>query len=183
MLTPARSRTTTRRALAGLATAAIVGFLITACSDPADSAGTSGMEHGAPSAPTTSHHGNMPGMADMPTGDGLAADAAGFRFTPATSSLPADQPASFQFRITGADGKPVTTFKPDQTKLMHFYLIRSDLTGFQHVHPSMSTDGTWTAALAPAQPGRTRRSSVGTPPARRYLWCSATRSPCRQPRP
>ncbi|HJT03455.1 MAG TPA: hypothetical protein VJ757_07485 [Pseudonocardiaceae bacterium] len=60
------------------------------------------------------------------------------------------------FRITGADGKPVTTFKPDQTKLMHFYLIRSDLTGFQHVHSSMSTDGTWTAALAPAQLGAYR---------------------------
>jgi hypothetical protein len=39
---------------------------------------------------------------------------------------------------------------------MHFYLIRSDLTGFQHVHPSLSPDGTWTAPLAPAQPGTYR---------------------------
>jgi hypothetical protein len=57
-------------------------------------------------------------------------------------SLPGDQPASWQFRILGADGRPVTAFEPEQTKLMHFYLIRSDLTGFQHIHPSMSPGGT-----------------------------------------
>jgi hypothetical protein len=98
----------------------------------------------------------MPGMTDMPTGNGLTAEAAGFGFAPVASLLSADQPGSVQFRITGADGKPVTTLEPDQTKLMHFYLIRSDLTGFQHVHPTMSPDGTWTAALAPAQPGAYR---------------------------
>jgi hypothetical protein len=98
----------------------------------------------------------MPGMADMPTGDGLTTEASGFRFAPVTSSQPTGQPTSFQFRILGADGKPVTAFAPHQTKLMHFYLIRSDLTGFQHVHPSLSPDGTWTAPLAPAQPGTYR---------------------------
>ncbi|MCU1610889.1 MAG: hypothetical protein JWM45_2805 [Pseudonocardiales bacterium] len=112
----------------------------------------------------------MPGMADMPTGDGLTAEASGFRFAPVESSLPTGQPASLQFRIRGADGKPVTAFAPNQTKLMHFYLIRSDLTGFQHVHPSLSPDGTWTAPLA--QPsrgptGHTSRSSPQTPPAKR----------------
>lgn len=98
----------------------------------------------------------MVGMAAMPTGNGLTADASGFRFAAGTSSLPAGQPASFQFRILGADGKPVTAFELDQTKLMHFYLIRSDLTGFQHIHAAMSTDGTWTAPLAPVQPGSYR---------------------------
>jgi hypothetical protein len=28
---------------------------------------------------------------------------------------------------------------------MHLYLIRSDLTGFQHLHPTMAADGTWSA--------------------------------------
>ncbi|MFE3526379.1 hypothetical protein ACFXOD_33155 [Streptomyces sp. NPDC059161] len=31
---------------------------------------------------------------------------------------------------------------------MHFYAIRADLTGFQHVHPSMAADGTWSADLS-----------------------------------
>ena len=98
----------------------------------------------------------MSGMDDMPTGDGLAAESAGFRFAPSTTSVPAESTTSFQFRITTTDGKPVTAFEPDQTKLMHFYLIRSDLTGFQHIHPTMSDDGTWTAPLAAAEPGSYR---------------------------
>jgi hypothetical protein len=50
----------------------------------------------------------------------------------------------------------ITAFAPDQTKLMHFYLIRSDLTGFQHVHPTMAADGTWSADLAALSPGSYR---------------------------
>ncbi len=129
---------------------AITGLVVTGCGS---STSLSGPDHGSTTAPD---HDAMPGMADMPTGDGLTTDASGFHFAGATSSLAAGQPASFQFRILGADGKPVTAFELDQTKLMHFYLIRSDLTGFQHIHATMSTDGTWTAPLAPAQPGTYR---------------------------
>ncbi|SEP53326.1 hypothetical protein SAMN04489732_12650 [Amycolatopsis saalfeldensis] len=100
----------------------------------------------------------MPGMdgSAMPSGDGLAPSASGFRFAPTTTSLPAGQAAPVRFQIQGADGKPVTAFEPDQTKLMHFYLIRSDLTGFQHVHPEMAADGTWTAPVAALQAGTYR---------------------------
>ncbi|MFN2479337.1 MAG: hypothetical protein ABR615_09245 [Pseudonocardiaceae bacterium] len=133
-----------------------MGLVVAACGDSTNSSGAPGTDRGsmtAPSsAPTGSDHDGMPGMSEMPTGDGLAANSGGFRFAAATSSLPAGQPSSFQFRIISADD-PVTAFEPDQAKLMHFYLIRFDLTGFQHVHPSMSADGTWTAPLAAAQPG------------------------------
>ncbi len=96
----------------------------------------------------------MPGMhGETPAGDGLASSASGFTFTPSASNLTAGQPTSYGFRIVGADGKPVTAFEPDQTKLMHFYVIRSDLTGFQHIHPTMSGDGTWTAQVQPLHPG------------------------------
>jgi hypothetical protein len=151
MLTPTCSRTRTRRTLAVIALTAVAGLVGTACGGSTGSADISG-NHGS----TTTNHDTMPGMADMATGNGLAADASGFRFAAATSSLPGGQSVSFQFRILGIDGKPVTAFEPNQTKLMHFYLIRSDLTGFQHIHPSMSTEGTWTAPLAPAQPGSYR---------------------------
>jgi hypothetical protein len=39
---------------------------------------------------------------------------------------------------------------------MRFYLIRVDLTGFQHVHPTMTGDGTRTAPLTAAAPGSCR---------------------------
>jgi hypothetical protein len=96
------------------------------------------------------------GMHDMASGDGLSAEDGGLRFTPATTSLAAGQPSAFRFQIRGADGMPLTSFQPDQTKLMHFYLIRSDLTGFQHVHPTMAADGTWTANLAGSPAGSYR---------------------------
>ncbi|MGH4007494.1 MAG: hypothetical protein ACRDTH_04890 [Pseudonocardiaceae bacterium] len=130
-------------------------LLVTACGGSTGSSGMSGTDHNSMSMPNSASNG-MPGMDDMPTGDGLAAESAGFRFAPAASSLPAGQPGSFQFRITGTSGTPVTTFEPDQTKLMHFYLIRTDLTGFQHVHPTLGGNGTWTAPLAAAQPGTYR---------------------------
>ncbi len=135
--------TPARRTLAAIALTVLAALAMTACRSAT----------GMPGATTASNHS---GMADMPTGDGLTADASGFRFAPVTSRLPAGQAVSFPFRILGADGKPVTAFEPDQTKLMHFYLIRSDLTGFQHVHPSISADGTLTAPLAPVQPGTYR---------------------------
>jgi hypothetical protein len=98
----------------------------------------------------------MSGMSGMATGNGLTGESSGFTFTPVTSALPATKAASFRFRIQAADGTPVTVFEPDQTKLMHFYLIRSDLTGFQHVHPTMAADGTWSAPLGAALPGSYR---------------------------
>ena len=83
--------------------------------------------------------GGMPGMS-MASGNGLAGTVNGYTLTVRTP--PGAGPTTLSIIHTGA---PVTTFDPEQTKLMHFYLIRSDLTGFQHVHPTMSPDGTWTA--------------------------------------
>ncbi|RMI30202.1 hypothetical protein EBN03_22700 [Nocardia stercoris] len=116
------------------------------------------------SSPTSALHASgMPGM-DMPTGNGLSATSAGFTFVPAATTANAGAPVDFRFTITGPDGKPVTAFQPDQTQLMHFYLIRDDLSGFQHVHGTMAADGTWTAPLAALQPGsyRTYASFITT---------------------
>jgi hypothetical protein len=141
-----------RRALiAGMTV--VTGLLVAACGS-ASSSGMSGMDHST--MPASSSMPGMSGMDDMPSGDGLSAESAGFRFAPTTTTVPAGQATSFPFRITDAGGKPVTAFEPDQTKLMHFYLVRSDLTGFQHIHPTMAGDGTWTAPLAAAEPGNYR---------------------------
>ena len=50
------------------------------------------------------------------------------------------------FRIT-RDGKPVRDFDLEHTKRMHVIVVRRDLTGFQHLHPTMRADGTWTVPL------------------------------------
>ncbi|WP_322779352.1 hypothetical protein [Frankia sp. Cas4] len=143
-----------------------VGLTVTACGGGSTTTPT--MQHTmmaptmmAPTmmAPSASGHAGMAGMAgtaEQPVGDGLTAEASGFRFVPAVSSLPADAPTSFRFQIVGGTGAPVTAFRPDQTRLMHLYLVRSDLTGFQHVHPTMAGDGTWTVPLDAVQPGSYR---------------------------
>ncbi|WP_203909058.1 hypothetical protein [Rhizocola hellebori] len=96
----------------------------------------------------------MRGM-DMPTGDGTAASAGDMTIKSNTLSLAGGSDSDFVFQVI-KDRKPFTSFVPDMTKLMHCYAVRSDLTGYQHVHPTMAEDGTWTARLAPMRAGTWR---------------------------
>jgi hypothetical protein len=144
------------RTLLLAATALSVVTLAAACGGSSDKStdkkSMAGMHHSTASPSSSA----MAGMDDMPAGDGLAASSAGFTMKPRTTMLPSGQPASYQFMIMNAAGKAVTSFETDQTKLMHFYLIRSDVTGFQHLHPTMAADGTWTAPVAATAPGSYR---------------------------
>jgi hypothetical protein len=80
---------------------------------------------------------------DQPAG--LASSRGGYTLTP-TDSTPTD--GSFSFQITGPDGAPVTAFDVEHDKRMHLIVVRRDTTGFQHVHPEMAPDGTWTVPLS-----------------------------------
>lgn len=81
----------------------------------------------------------------VPVG-GLSASAGGYTFV-VTGSAP------FTFHISGPDGRPVTRFAIVHDKPLHLIVVRHDLTGFQHVHPTMAADGTWTYPLALPAPG------------------------------
>lgn len=54
------------------------------------------------------------------------------------------------------NGTAVVDFGENHGALMHLIAIRRDLSGFQHVHPVMAADGTWTAALDLGTPGAWR---------------------------
>ncbi|MGV4930048.1 hypothetical protein K2224_07720 [Streptomyces sp. BHT-5-2] len=158
-----------RRGLAAAGTAAVLALALAACGSSKGSSGSSvpGMDHSsAPSASASSPSmGSMPGMdhGSMATGDGLAAGKDGYQLTSTVGELPAGKAGDYTFTIKGPDGKPVTGFAEDQTKRMHFYAIRSDLTGFQHLHPTMAGDGTWTAGLSALEPGSWRVFASFTP--------------------
>jgi len=92
----------------------------------------------------------------MGTMDGLGAEYNGYGMASGTATLPVGKITDYRFTITGPDGKPVTHFAVEQTQRLHFYAIRSDLTGFQHVHPTLGSNGVWTAALAALRPGTWR---------------------------
>lgn len=137
---------------AGLATGLITSLTLTGCGGSSKSASKMAIgEKAAPSASSTASH-SMAGMPIVEAG-GPDKSASGFTFALQGTALSA---GSLRFQIKGPDGKPVTAYEPDQTKLMHLFLIRSDLTGYQHQYPTMAPDGTWTAPVAIPQPGRYR---------------------------
>ncbi|WP_354637147.1 hypothetical protein [Kitasatospora camelliae] len=157
-----------RRVLA-LAGAALLTTVLAACGSSGMDHDMTGMHHGnaAAASPSATDGHAMPGMDHgTPGAEGSGAPAdnrAGYRLTTTAAALPAGQPSDYRFTITGPDGKPVTDFAVEQTKQMHFYAIRADLTGFQHLHPTMAADGTWTAQLAALTPGAWRTYASFTP--------------------
>ena len=175
--TAVRARTSARRrALGAAGLGAAFALALTACgsSTPDHASPTPrmpGMHHGATPSPARSAHGGasadgmpgMPGMAKPAGGLGLSDAQDGYRLDSAQGSLAAGRPAAYRFTVTGPDHRPVTAFEVDQTKRLHFYAIRSDLTGFQHIHPAMAADGTWTADLAALTPGSWRLFATFTP--------------------
>ncbi|MEU9474607.1 hypothetical protein [Streptomyces sp. NPDC048191] len=165
---------TPRRVLAAAAATAALALTLAACGTDSDrdsghGSAMGGMHHGTTSSPSASASAEGDGMASMPgmdagsAGNGLAAAKGGYKMTSAVSALPGGKAAAYRFAITGPDGKPVTDFAVDQTQRMHFYAVRSDLTGFQHLHPAMAGDGTWTAPLAALRPGTWRLYASFTP--------------------
>jgi hypothetical protein len=145
-----------RALLAGaVAVAVVVTGTLAGCSS-SGGVGTASSPAASPSESGMSGMG-MSAADPMYSGTGLSSSNGGFTFTPVESTaLASGKPGALVFRILDASGMTVTAFEPDQTKLMHFYLIRSDLTGFQHVHPTMAANGTWSASLAALVPGSYR---------------------------
>ncbi|MFI6686426.1 hypothetical protein [Streptomyces sp. NPDC050485] len=159
--------TVRRRALAAATTTAALALTLAACGTSGGSS-MPGMDHGtkasvSSSASASPSMGDMPGMDHTASGNGLSDSMGGYRLTSQGATLPAGTQAAYRFAIAGPDGKPVTGFALDQTKRLHFYAIRSDLTGFQHIHPTMTADGTWSADLASLAPGTWRMFASFTP--------------------
>ena len=98
----------------------------------------------------------MPGMTGDIPGKGLLATAAGLTLRPLTGSVPAGQVSAYRFQIVRAGGSPLTRYQPGQARLLHFYLVRDDLSGFEHLHPALAADDTWTVRVRPAQAGSYR---------------------------
>jgi hypothetical protein len=133
---------TTRPAVALLAALSLTALAGCGSSDPSTVAAP-------PSSTAMSGH-DMAGHTADP-GKGLLASEKGFTLQPTSSSLKTGaQTVSFQ--VLKADGQPLIQYTLDQTKLLHFYLVRQDLTGYQHLHPTLS-NGTWSIAVAALTPG------------------------------
>ena len=95
-----------------------------------------------------------PSRQSLPAGLQVSED--GYRLLPLTGQLSTRSPQSFQFRVLGPDSTPVTAYTTSHDKDLHLIVVRRDLSGFQHLHPSRAADGTWSVPLAVAAPGQYR---------------------------
>ena len=78
---------------------------------------------------------------------GLASTVDGYTIEPVEATLPTGERVPFAFRVTDPDGNAVTRYTEAHEKQLHLIVVRRDLSGFQHVHPELAADGTWTVDL------------------------------------
>lgn len=111
-------------------------------------------EHGTDSEHgSDAEHGSEPHVEAVPAG--LQTTQDGYRLEPLSPTLSTSTPQPFRFRILSA-GQPVTRYTADHEKDLHLIVVRRDLSNFQHVHPVLGADGTWSIPLAVAAPGQYR---------------------------
>ncbi|MEH1166328.1 hypothetical protein V6V47_13160 [Micromonospora sp. CPCC 205539] len=111
----------------------------------------------------TAAHGERDDSVDRIPG-GLLVSEGGYTLEPVAA--PAGE---FAFRIGGPSGQPVTRFDVAHDKQMHLIVARRDLSGFRHVHPDLSPDGTWRVTSPLAGPGQWRAFADFTPTGGRPL--------------
>ncbi|MEU7905979.1 hypothetical protein [Actinoplanes sp. NPDC049118] len=118
---------------------------------PHDDTGTAPHVHNADGTVT----GVAGGAGSAENVGGLAVTAAGLTLAPANTAFQAGRRQPFSFRIVAA-GVPVTTYAVVHDKPLHLVVVRRDLSGYQHLHPTMAADGTWSVDLLLAAPGSYR---------------------------
>ncbi|GAA1847503.1 hypothetical protein [Asanoa iriomotensis] len=148
--------------VAGLVFALIGGFgigkLTADGTQPADAASAGGgmaMNTADPNAnhahaPGTAQHDHgssgMTAMAGAELG-GLSLSGSGYTLVPAATEFTAGKTADFRFTVQGPDRQPVKQFAVVHEKQLHLIVARRDLSGYQHLHPTMAADGTWSIPL------------------------------------
>ncbi|MFC8299298.1 hypothetical protein [Micromonospora orduensis] len=150
----APDRSTLRLALVvgGLVLAVLLGFglgRMNAGTTTGGGAPSLAAEHTDPPGTAPHNHGSVvggdQGVAVEP--GGLSVSAAGYTLAPVATEFPAGRAEQFRFQVRDAQRRPVTRFAVVHDKPMHLIVVRRDLTGYQHLHPSMASDGTWSVPL------------------------------------
>jgi hypothetical protein len=84
---------------------------------------------------------------------GLTASAGGLTLELDTPRIAPGEHGELRFQVVDEDGTAVRDFEVEHEKRLHLILARRDLTGFQHLHPRMDADGTWSAPVTIPEPG------------------------------
>lgn len=111
-----------------------------------------------------SDHAAQPQVTDDPqTPGGLMIAQHGYALDLTQAEVAPSKHAQVGFRILGPDGAPVTDYTESHGKDLHLIAVRRDMTGFQHVHPDLAPDGTWSVPLDLSRAGEHRVFADFTP--------------------
>jgi hypothetical protein len=110
-------------------------------------------EHGGGHEAAASEEG---GGAESGGVGGLAVSEDGLTLELSDPELRAGQPDELGFAIVDESDQPLRDFDVEQDREMHLIVVRRDMTGFQHLHPTLGADGTWTTAVTLPEPGSYR---------------------------
>ncbi len=110
---------------------------------------STGTEHGA-----DGHSEDIQATSSQEIPGGLMVSQAGYTFRLDDAQTSPGPAVPVSFTIEGPDG-PLTSYDVEHKKQLHLIAVRRDFTGFQHVHPELAADGTWSTRLA-LTPGQWR---------------------------
>jgi hypothetical protein len=87
---------------------------------------------------------------------GLAVSEGGLTLKLTRNTATAGKRSNVAFRIVDRGGQTVRDFDVEHTKRMHVIVVRRDMAGFQHVHPTQRADGSWSVPVTLRKPGSYR---------------------------
>jgi hypothetical protein len=104
----------------------------------------------APASPMAGHgdeaaHDAASPQAELPAG--LVVSEDGYTLALEQDAAPGAGTFPVSFRVLGPDGSAVLEYEESHEEDLHLIAVRRDLSGFQHVHPTLGVDGVWTTPL------------------------------------
>jgi hypothetical protein len=136
---------------AGLVVALIGGFGLGRLTS--EESARTGAAVAAPTDSVAPHTHSTGGGGTGAAAGGLEISADGYTLVPEATAFTAGKPAELAFRIVDSGQRPVTDFAIVHDKPLHMIVVRRDLTGYQHLHPTMAPDGRWSVPLTLGEPG------------------------------
>lgn len=142
---------------AGLVAVGGAAFAVGQTTDDGQPAPAGHVTHGSPTTPGhgAGHgagHDAGHGAPSLRPAAGLSAEQEGYRLALDQTTLPRGQESTLSFQVTGADGV-VTRYTETHERELHLIVVRRDLTGFQHLHPTRDEAGRWSVPLTLDGPG------------------------------
>jgi hypothetical protein len=78
---------------------------------------------------------------------GLAVSSGGMTLELDETETERGRREQLRFRIVDENGEALRDFEVEHEKKMHLIVARRDLSSFQHLHPTLAEDGTWSTPL------------------------------------